>query len=120
MLHRRRILVAEDEPIIAHDLTLAIEEARGEVVGPVASVAEGLALIAREEIDAAILDVLLIDRDVAPIAEALLESGKVVLFHTASSVPAEITGRFGEVVVCPKPMLSEQVVHRLAGLIAKA
>jgi len=117
MLNRRRVLVAEDEPFIARALALAVEDADGEVVGPVASVAEGLAVLSREPVDAAILDVRLTDRDVAPIARALLARGKVVVFHTGSAVPDEITEQFGNVAVCPKPMASERVVNRLAGLI---
>lgn len=119
MLSRRRVLVAEDEALIACGLAMAIEDADGEVVGPVASVAEGLALLAREEVHAAILDVRLIDRDVAPIARMLLESGKVVVFHTASAVPEAIVEQYGEVTVCPKPMPAEHVVRKLAGLVGK-
>lgn len=119
MLNRRRVLVAEDEALIAEDLALAVRDLDGEVVGPVASVGEALALLAREDVHAAILDVRLVDGDVAPIASALLERGKVVVFHTASPVPAEIIDRYGEMVVCPKPMASDHVVLRLASLIQR-
>lgn len=72
MLTGRRVLVAEDEPLLALDLAPSIEEARGEVVRAVATVAEALTLLAAEWIEAAILDVYLADRDVAPLARALL------------------------------------------------
>jgi len=117
MLSRRRVLVAEDEVIIASELAAAIEEAGGEVVGPVASVREGLATLGREAVHAAILDVRLVDGLVSPIAEVLLERGVAVVFHSASPVPREITERYGDVVVCPKPMLSDHVVYRLAVLM---
>ena len=119
MLNRRRILIAEDEALIAYELAQAVEDAGGEVVGPVASVQEGLHLLSNEEIHAAILDVRLVDRDVAPIAAVLLEQGKAVVFHTASPVPAEIVDRFGVPVICPKPMQSDQVIIRLARLIGE-
>ncbi|HEY1448824.1 MAG TPA: hypothetical protein VGF33_09825 [Caulobacteraceae bacterium] len=119
MLSRRRILVVEDEILTATELTAAIVDADGEVVGPVATVHDGLELLAREDVHAAILDVGLPDRDVTPIAAALLEHRKVVVFHTASRVPAAITERFGEVVVCPKPMPSDQVVIRLAMMLER-
>ena len=109
--------MAEDEPFTAYELARAIEDAGGEVVGPVASVEEGLALLAQENVDAAILDVRLTDRDIAPIAAALLERGKAVVFHTASPIPDQIATRFGEVITCPKPMQSDHVVLRLAALI---
>jgi DNA-binding response OmpR family regulator len=117
MLSRRRILVAEDEVIIASDLAAAIEDGDGVVVGPVASVREGLALLEQEVVHAAILDVRLTDGLVSPIAHTLLERGVVVLFHSASPVPREIIDRHGEVVICPKPMQSDHVVYRLAALM---
>jgi DNA-binding NtrC family response regulator len=117
MLGRRRILVADDEVLIASDLAAAVEEAGGEVVGPVASVREGLTLVASEVVHAAILDVRLLDRDVSPLAELLLERGLVVVFHSASPVPREITDRYGDIVLCPKPMQSDQVIYRLAVLM---
>ena len=91
--------------------------ADGEVVGPVASVRDGLALLEREEVHAAILDVALADGAVAPVAAALLERGKVVIFHTASPVPLEIIRRYGEPTVCPKPMHPQLVVRRLADIV---
>ena len=117
MLNHCRILIAEDEAVIAYELAQAVEQAGGEVVGPVASVKEGLLLLLHQPVHAAILDVRLLDRDIAPIAAALLEQGKKVVFHTASPVPFEIIERFGVPVVCQKPMLSEHVVTRLALLI---
>lgn len=117
MLNHRRILIAEDEWLIAHELAQAVKEAGGEVVGPVASVREGLTLLSIEDVCGAILDVRLLDRDIAPIAAVLLEQGKIVVFHTASPVPDEILERFGIPVVCPKPMQSTHVVTRLTHLI---
>jgi DNA-binding NarL/FixJ family response regulator len=118
MLARRRVLIAEDEELVALSLARAVEDADGEVVGPVSSVREGLALLAETDVHAAILDVSLADRDVIPIARALLERGKVVVFHTASPIPDEIVTRPDQIVVCPKPMGAETVVTRLAGLIS--
>ena len=119
MLSQRRVLVAEDEIIIASELAAAVEEAGGEVVGPVTSVREGLALLGREAVHAAILDVHLTDRDVTPIAEVLLQRGLVVVFHSASPVPKTISERFGDVVLCPKPMQSDLVVFQLAALMGR-
>lgn len=119
MLNRRRILIAEDEALIAYALAQAVEDAGGEVVGPVASVQEGLQLLANEVVHAAILDVRLLDGDVSPIAAVLLEEGKSVVFHTASPVPDEIVDRFGVPIVCPKPTQSDHVVTRLARLIGE-
>ena len=45
MLTGSLVLVAEDQIFIALDLALAVEDAGGEVAGPVASVENALALI---------------------------------------------------------------------------
>jgi DNA-binding response OmpR family regulator len=120
MLDVRRVLIAEDEPLVAYCLARAVEDADGEVAGPVSSVEDGLALLAETDVHAAILDVRLVDQDVVPIARALLERGRVIVFHTASPVPEEIVPGPVRVAVCPKPMDAETVVSRLATLISAA
>ena len=117
VLNRSRVLVAEDEALVALNLASSIEEANGVAVGPVATVGEGLALVAREGVHAAILDIRLGDMPVTPLAVALLEESAIVLFHTASPIPLELTARFGDLARCEKPMASERVILRLAGLL---
>ena len=114
MLNRSKILIAEDEAITAVDLVYAVNDADGQVLGPVARVSEGLGLIAREHIHAAILDVNLLDGEITPLAQALLEKSVIVLFHTASDVPEAISGHAG---VCRKPMHPAEVVRTLAGYL---
>src|SRR5689334_8220047 len=70
-----RVLVAEDEFVVALDLEVGLRELGCEVVGPAASVAQALALVARERPDAALLDVALLDGNAAPAAEALRSAG---------------------------------------------
>ena len=85
-----QVLVAEDEPFIAFDLAVAIEDAGGVVVGPAATVAEALALLESNHVAAAILDVNLCDRDISPVAELLLARGVPVIFHTGLGVPEDL------------------------------
>jgi CheY-like chemotaxis protein len=81
-LHGRRILVVEDEYMVAEDLRVELESMGAEVLGPVPSVARALALLARtSEIDAAILDVNLGSEMVFPVAEALRERRAVHVRH---------------------------------------
>ena len=72
----RRILVAEDEYMIAGDVAGELEARNAEVVGPVPTVAKALKLIETgEALDGAILDVNLHDEMVFPVAEALRARG---------------------------------------------
>lgn len=119
MLRGNRVLIAEDQQLIAWALRDAVEDAHGEVIGPVATVREGLVLLDREHVHAAILDVQLEDRDVTPIALLLIGRGIVVLFHTATGVPVEITKQHGELPILMKPAPAEHVIRRLAELIGR-
>lgn len=97
-----RILIVDDEPVLAFSLAATLEQAGFEVVGPAASVAQSLALIEGEGCDAAILDFVLRDGNAAPVAAALRSLGKpfVVLSGEAKGLGEEFAG----VPVLAKPV----------------
>ena len=119
MLHDAAILVAEDQPFIALDLAFAVEDAGGAVIGPAASVNEALALLEAHPVVAAILDVNLVDGDVSPVVEYLVERGVPLILHTGIDLPPDLAARFPDVVVCIKPTLASVLVARLVTLIAE-
>ena len=89
-MNKARVLVVEDEMLIAFDIADALADFGWEVVGPVGSVAEALALLGNEQVDIAVLDVNLGGTKSYPIADKLAESNVPVLFLTgdrASDVP---------------------------------
>lgn len=67
----RRILVIEDEFLIALDITGALEDAGYVVVGPAGTIDDALAAVARGEFDAALLDANLSGQPVGVVADAL-------------------------------------------------
>ena len=72
MLSGMNVLVVEDDPTIAMDISDLIERAEGSVVGPVGSLREARQVVKGEQvIDAAVLDVNLADGNVTPVLEAL-------------------------------------------------
>lgn len=71
----KRVLIVEDEPLVAFDLADTIAGAGYAVVGPAASVAEALRIIAREGCDAAVLDINLAGQSSEPVAAALAARG---------------------------------------------
>ena len=117
VLDRALILVAEDEPFIALDLELAIQDAGGEVAGPASSVKEALALIEAKPIEAAILDVNLIDGDITPVAEAVFRLGVPVILQSGIGLPPELAARFPDAVFHTKPCVAAKLVAQLAELI---
>ena len=79
----RRVLVVEDESLVAKLLETILEDMGCSPVGPVATVDEGLAMVAAEtSLDAALLDVNVAGREVFPIAEALKARGVPFIFST--------------------------------------
>jgi len=71
ILAGRRLLVIEDEPLVALDLVAGLEEAGAEIVGSAGTVEEALQLIESASIDAVLLDANLRGRPVDDLAAAL-------------------------------------------------
>ncbi len=66
-----RVLVAEDEALIALDVEMVLRGFGCEVLGPTASIAATLELLGREKPDAVLLDLGLVDGLAVPVAETL-------------------------------------------------
>lgn len=86
-----RILVVEDEYLIAMDLADRLGDLGAEVIGPAGSVAQALEIVESGacRIDGAVLDVNLRDERVYPVADALTARG--VRFVFASGYDAGLT-----------------------------
>jgi CheY-like chemotaxis protein len=79
----RRVLVVEDESLVAMLLETILEDMGCVPVGPAATVDEGLQMATGDEpIDAALLDVNVAGRQVFPIAQALKDRGVPFVFST--------------------------------------
>jgi DNA-binding response OmpR family regulator len=76
----RRVLIVEDEMLIAMIIEDALQDSGGEVLGPVATLERALEIAEEEEFDAAILDVTIRGGKVYPVAELLLARGIPFLF----------------------------------------
>lgn len=104
-----RILVVEDEFLIAMVLSDMIEDAGGEVVGPVARVSAARELIAREDVDGAFLDVLLGDEDSLPIAEELVARDTPVVMVTGCARDA-LPDALAKLPLLPKPVTQTALI----------
>lgn len=89
----KRVLIVEDDYLIAEGLSRAIEDDGFAVIGPVDTVAGALGLIGREQPDGALLDVRLRQGDTLEIARVLRQRGvpfAVVSGYTRDSLPPEM------------------------------
>ncbi|MGJ4931790.1 PAS domain S-box protein [Bradyrhizobium sp. HKCCYLS2038] len=73
--HQRRVLVLEDEPLIAMDVAAALSDAGWSVIGPASTVAQALALLRTIGCDAAVLDTNIGAETAEPVAAELVRSG---------------------------------------------
>jgi len=83
MREKHRILVVEDDVLVARLLAETLESVGWQVVGPVAQVAAALDAAASEGLDAAVLDVNLGGQAVFPVAEVLDARRVPFVFVTA-------------------------------------
>ena len=103
-LKDRRVLVVEDDYLLAQDLREQLMSWGAEMMGPVASVAEALArLEAGPAPDMAILDIGLDHEMVYPVAEALRARGIPFVFATGYATWSIPEG-FAGVPVAEKPI----------------
>ena len=114
------VLVAEDEYLLASDITHALTEAGAIVLGPAPSIEEALALVlSAPRIDLALLDVNLRGDMVFPVADALVERGTAFAFATGYD-PGTLPDRFAAVPRLEKPLPSRLLTRELALLLSPA
>jgi CheY-like chemotaxis protein len=119
-LRNCRILVAEDEYMLADDLVSSLRDAGAKVLGPVGTVARAADLVAREpRIDGAILDINLSGDTIFPVADSLIERGIGVVFTTGYDQSA-IPDRYADIPRCEKPVSMRQLACAIGRIIEAA
>ncbi len=111
----RRILLVEDEELVALELSTELSRLGWAIVGPAASLAEAESLLS-DRFDAAVLDVNLRGRSVYPVADALAERHVPFVFCTGYEM-ADPDGRFPGVPVIRKPAHAGAVSAALTDLL---
>jgi len=105
----KRVLVVEDEPLVALDIVAALEGAGADVVGSAGTAKEALHIIDNTLLDAALLDANLRGHPVGEIAAALAARNVPFLFVTGygrESLPQA----FAKTAVLSKPFRQEQLI----------
>jgi CheY-like chemotaxis protein len=116
-----RILLVEDDALVAHVLEEAVRALGWTPVGPVGRVeaAMVLALIEAGTLQGAVLDINIDDAKVWPVAEVLQNQGVPFLFATAYERNRKVLPeRFAGVSVLSKPFVEQQLMDTLLWLVA--
>jgi DNA-binding response OmpR family regulator len=116
VLNGARLLIVEDEYLLAREMADYFEDLGAEIVGPVGTVALALGLIASSRIQIAVLDVNLRDERVYPVADLL--TLKQIPFVFASGYGSELEpDAYAGAPRCIKPIefavLANTLVERL-------
>lgn len=111
MIEGRRILVVEDEFIVAAMLCDILEDAGAEAIGPVGRVQDALRAIESELFDAAVLDWNLDGESSEPVARALSARGVPFLIATGYGV---VSGPFSAHPTLGKPYMPEVLLAEIA------
>ncbi len=110
---KRRILVVEDEILIALFISEVLETAGFEVVGPLPTVSKALAQLAIPDCcDAAVLDASLRNESAVAVAKALVALGipfVVATGYNQSQLPPELAA----VPILAKPVNTEELIAYL-------
>jgi CheY-like chemotaxis protein len=104
LLQGQRIMVVEDDYLVALALSSVLEEAGASVVGPVSRVQEAVTLVeeGREQIDVAILDVDLDGEKSYAVADALVSRHIRFIFATGYGADA-VDRQYRQYPRCQKP-----------------
>ena len=115
-----KVLVVEDEMLIATEMEATLEDLGCVVVGPFARVGQALEALADTEVDAAVLDVNVRGEMIFPVAELLKSRGVPMVFCTGyadlPNIPAPLQGQ----VRLSKPCTASSVEQALRAQVAKA
>lgn len=106
-----RVMVVEDEALVAMVVTESLTDLGCSVVGPFSRCSDAIAAIEAEEIDAAILDVNLDGEMVYPLAD-MLEAREVPYIFVTGYGAESIDRRFTHVPVIQKPV-ERHVLQRI-------
>lgn len=111
---KKRILVVEDEFLIAIHVADIIADLGFAVIGPVGDIQQAQRLVAEEPLDGAVLDVNLSGQLVFPVAAALAAGGVPFILtsgYDANGLPSEWHNR---------PILRKPVVERDLARLAQS
>jgi CheY-like chemotaxis protein len=117
ILERKKILVLEDEPGVAEDLQIMLDNLGCRLVGVVRTIEAALALALSSEIDAAVLDINIDGQQCSAIAAALQMRGIPYLLATGRA--AGRSAVFGDAPVLHKPYLQNDLEAALGGLLSE-
>src|SRR5438105_1666736 len=116
-LRGARVLVVDDEFLIAAQLEGDLRDAGAEVIGPSHTLQDALALAEREHLTAAILDIQLGHDRVGPLAQHLADRGIPFVFYTGQTHTDPILTQWPNSKVLSKPATAANLIAAIAAVV---
>jgi len=115
-----RVLVVEDDFLVARSLQILLSGLGCEVIGPASTADEACELIRARPVDGALLDIALTPGTSAPVARALLYRGRPFVFVTGYANIAMLPDDLRGYRVLHKPVDRETLVSAIHEFVRKA
>jgi DNA-binding response OmpR family regulator len=115
---RARVLIIEDEPLIAENLRAILVDAGFEIAGVAGKVEKALRLIEKTGCDAAIVDANLGGVSAGP-AAAALSAGKLPFIVLSGYTREQLPSEFSEAQFIQKPYRPSQLIDGLNAIVPK-
>ena len=114
----RRVLIVEDDCLVAEDFAAMLRDAGAEVIGPAESLPQAMRLAQScDVLDCGLLDIDLQGVAVFPLAGELKSAGLRMLFLTGLGCDV-IPDEFSDVQCIPKPTGAHRIIEKLTALFA--
>jgi DNA-binding response OmpR family regulator len=113
-LRGARVLIAEDDPILAFDVAGLLQDAGAETVGPARSLKNALILAETSALDCSLLDVSLCGKLIFPAAKVLRDRGIGIVFYTGYGDPETLSRDWPSAQVLIKPASPRLLIRATA------
>ncbi len=110
---RPKVLVVEDEFIIALDLSETVRDLGYQVEGPYANKDHAFIALDDGMPDVAILDVMAADGEVFPLADVLTKAGVPIIFHSGHLTEKDVAERYPEAQAAAKPCPPDRLISMI-------
>jgi len=114
----RRVLIVEDEAMIAGLIESILGKGGWSVVGPVATVERALETIDRERLDAALLDVRVNGRDVYAVADVLMRR-RIPFVFVSGFTRKQMPPGYRDCAHLTKPFTPDAILALLEGVVGR-
>lgn len=114
LLNGARIMIVEDDFIIAMELETLLRDAGAEIAGICRNVKEALALANPDGLSVAVLDVRLDGEMVTPVARRLARWGIPFVFYTGQVDTAPLRAEWPDCPIIAKPVRRQALVRAVA------